>query len=301
MRTTLQRPTRRPPLAGSPVVFGLLVVLALAAVACSSTSATRTDADQPESSGHGRLVDVGGRRLYLECQGTGAPVVVFVAGLGDSGETAWQRVSGELARSTRACVYDRAGLGHSDPGPTPASYQRAVNDLHALLRAGHVPGPYLLVGHSLGGLLARMYADDHPAEVAGVVLVDATPVDWFPTVQRLLPAALRGPLAHNREGFDLNHGLASLTPLDRPGALGRRPLAVLWAPNQPPPGLPAATAQELGRRWEAEQARLGRLSAASRLQRVAGGGHYLQRDQPQLVIDAINQVLRAAHRAAAAR
>jgi pimeloyl-ACP methyl ester carboxylesterase len=299
MRTTLQRPTRRQPLVGFPVVFGLVVVLAVAAVACSSTSATRTDADQPESPGQGRLVDIGGRHLNLECQGIGTPVVVFVAGLGDSGQAAWRTVWGQVARSTRACTYDRAGLGRSDPGPTPASYQGAADDLRALLRAGHVPGPYLLVGHSLGGLLARLYAHGHPAEVAGVVLVDATPVGWFPTVQRLLPAALRGPLARNPEGFDLSQGLASLTPLNRPGALGRRPLVVLWAPNQPPPGLPAATAEELGRRWEAEQAWLGRLSAASRLQRVAAGGHYLQRDQPQLVIDEINQVLRAAQRAAA--
>jgi pimeloyl-ACP methyl ester carboxylesterase len=299
MRTTLQRPTRRQPLVRFPVVFGLVVVLALAAVACSSASATRVGRERPGPSGQGRLVDIGGRHLNLECQGTGTPVVVFVAGLGDSGEAAWRGVWGAVARSTRACIYDRAGLGRSDPGPTPASYQGAADDLRALLRAGHVPGPYLLVGHSLGGLLARLYAHGHPVEVAGVVLVDATPVDWFPTVQRLLPAALRGPLAHNPEGFDLSHGLASLTPLDRPGALGRRPLAVLWAPNQPPPGLPAATAEELGRRWEAEQARLGRLSAASRLQRVAAGGHYLQRDQPQLVIETIDQVLRAAQRAAA--
>jgi pimeloyl-ACP methyl ester carboxylesterase len=298
MRTTTRQQATRQPLARFLLLLGLVLALAFGAAACSSGSVTSTSQHQPGSPGQGRLVDIGGRRLYLDCRGTGAPVV-FLAGLGNSGETAWQRVSGELAQSTRAYAYDRAGLGRSDPGPTPASYQRAVDDLPALLRAGHVPGPYVLVGHSLGGLLARLYAHDHPAEVAGVVLVDATPVDWFPTVQRLLPAALRSPLAHNPEGFDLRHGLASLAPLDRPGALGRRPLAVLWAPNQPLPGLPAATTQALGRRWEAEQARLGRLSATSRLQQVAGGGHYLQRDQPQLVIDAINQVLRAAQRAAA--
>jgi pimeloyl-ACP methyl ester carboxylesterase len=299
MHTTLHRPTRRQPLVGFPVLLGLVLAFALGAAACSSASATRIGRAGPGSPGRGRLVDVGGRHLYLACQGTGTPTVVFMAGLGDSGEAAWRTVWGQVARSARACVYDRAGLGRSDPGPTPASYQRAVDDLHVLLRRGHVQGPYVLVGHSLGGLLARLYAHRHPAEVAGVVLVDGTPVDWFPTVQRLLPAALRGPLAHNPEGFDLSHGLASLTPLDRPGALGRRPLAVLWAPNQPPPGLPAATAEELGRRWEAEQARLGRLTAATRLQQVAAGGHYLQRDQPQLVIDAIDQVLRAAQRAAA--
>src|SRR6266581_7864382 len=143
MRATLQRPTRRQPLVWFPVVFGLVVVLALAAVACSSASATRTDADQPGSPGQGRLVDIGGRHLHLECQGTGTPPVVFVAGLGDSGEAAWRTVWGQVARSTRTCVYDRAGLGRSDPSPRATTYQGAVDDLHALLRRAHVSGPYL--------------------------------------------------------------------------------------------------------------------------------------------------------------
>jgi pimeloyl-ACP methyl ester carboxylesterase len=290
MRATLRRPTRRQPLVWFPVVFGLVVVLALAAVACSSASATRTDADQPGSTGQGRLVDIGGRHLYLECQGTGTPPVVFVAGLGDSGEAAWRTIWGQVARSARACVYDRAGLGRSDPSPNAATYQGAVDDLHALLRSAHIPGPYVLVGHSLGGLLVRLYAQDHPAAVAGLVLLDGTPVGWFPTVQRLLPAQLFSVLQHNPEGFDLDSGLASLSPLDTPGVLGHRPLAVLWAPNQSPPGLTASTQRELQRIWETEQARLGRLSSASRVQRVAGSGHYLQRDQPNLVVARIDDV-----------
>jgi pimeloyl-ACP methyl ester carboxylesterase len=287
MLTTPRRPTRRRPLVRFPVLLGLVLVFTPGAAACSAASTTRTGTDQSGSLGRGRLVDVGGRHLYLACQGTGTPVV-FVAGLGDRGETAWGAVWGQVARSTRACVYDRAGLGRSDPNPTAAIYQAATDDLRALLQRGRILGPYLLVGHSLGGLLARLYAHQHPAHVAAVVLVDATPVDWFPAVQRLLPAALLSPLAHNPEGFDLRHGLTSLTPLDRPGVLDRCPLVVIWAPNQPPPGLPASTARELAGRWEAEQAGLARLSSASRLQRVPGSGHYLQRDRPELVVAGID-------------
>jgi pimeloyl-ACP methyl ester carboxylesterase len=293
MRTTLQRPTWQ----RLPVLLELVLAVALGVAACSAASTTRTGTDPPGLSRQGRLVDIGGRHLYLECQGTAAPTVVFVAGLVDRGETAWRTVWGQVARNARACVYDRAGLGRSDPNPKTATYQAATDGLHTLLRRGRIPGPYVLVGHSLGGLLARLYAHQHPADVAGVVLVDATPVDWFPTVQRLLSAALLSPLTHNPEGFDLRHGLSSLTPLDRPGVLDCCPLAVMWAPNQPPPGLPASTSQELARSWEAEQARLARLSSASRLQRVLGSGHYLQRDRPKLVVAGIDDVLRTLRRA----
>jgi pimeloyl-ACP methyl ester carboxylesterase len=300
MGIPLQHPAWRKPHPRVLAALALALMMALGAAACSSAPATRTSPDQPGALAQGRLVDVGGRHLYLACQGTGTPPVVFLAGLGDRGEAAWGAVWSQVARSTRACVYDRAGLGRSDPNPKTATYQAATDDLHTLLRRGHIPGPYVLVGHSLGGLLARLYAHQHPADIAAVVLVDATPVDWFPTVQRLLPAALLSPLTHNPEGFDLRHGLSSLTPLDRPGALDRRPLAVIWAPSQPPPGLPASTTRQLAGRWEAEQTRLGRLSSASRLQRVPGSGHYLQRDRPKLVVAGIDDVLRRLQRAPAA-
>jgi pimeloyl-ACP methyl ester carboxylesterase len=296
MPTRPQRPSRGQSPPRLLAAFGLLLVLALGAGACSFDSPAASGTDQRKSPEQGRSVDIGGRRLFLECQGTGTPPVVFVAGLGDSGEAAWQMVWSAVARSTRACVYDRAGLGRSDPSPKAATYQGAADDLHGLLGRAHVQGPYVLVGHSLGGLLARLYTHDHPADVTGMVLLDATPVEWFPTVQRLLPTTLRGPLVHNREGFDLSHGLASLAPLDRPGVLDHRPLVVLWAPSQPPPGLPASTQHELARSWEAQQAQLGRLSAASRLQRVAASGHYLQRDQPKLVVAGIDDLLRALQR-----
>jgi pimeloyl-ACP methyl ester carboxylesterase len=287
--------TNRPrsgPGPGRPAVLALLLVMGLVTAACSSDPAAKTGQDESGSPGRGRLVDVGGRRLFLECQGTGTPVVVFVAGLGDSGETAWLTVWDQTARSTRACIYDRAGLGRSDPAPKAVTYQAAVDDLHALLHRARVPGPYLMVGHSLGGLLARRYTHDHPAEVAGVVLLNGTPVRWFQTLQRLLPGEFLAPLLRNPEGFDVGHGLAALAPLDAPGALGRRPLLVMWTANQPPPGLPTSTTQELEGVWKTEQARLERLSAASRMQRVATSGHYLQRDQPSLVIASINRVLR---------
>jgi pimeloyl-ACP methyl ester carboxylesterase len=292
MRTILRHPTRRRPPVRFPALLGLVLAVALGAAACSAPPTT-TGPDQPGSPGRGRLVDIGGRHLYLDCRGSGTPVVVFVAGLGDSGERAWRTVWERAARSTRACIYDRAGLGRSDPGPEAATYQSAADDLHALLRTANVPGPRVLVGHSLGGLLARLYAAHHPDEVAGVVLLDGTPVDWFPTLQGLLPDVLAAPLASNPEGFELADGLAALTPLDAPGTLGDRPLAVIWAPNQPPPGLSAPTARELGRVWDAGQARLERLSTASRLQRIAASGHYLQRDHPDLVIASIDEVLRA--------
>jgi pimeloyl-ACP methyl ester carboxylesterase len=116
-----------------------------------------------------RLPD--GRKLNFRCAGAGGPTVVFESGWGaDSGE--WVRILPILAPSRRACAYDRAGYGTSDPGPDPRDATAIVRDLHAGLRAARIRGPYVLVGHSAGGLYVRLFAAKYPKEVAGLVLVD---------------------------------------------------------------------------------------------------------------------------------
>ena len=125
----------------------------------------------------GVLVGVGGgRRLHLICRGSGAPAVIFEAsGLGTYRD--WERVLPEVARVTRACAYDRAGLGWSDAGPLPRDARRLGDDLAALIARAPIEGPLVLVGHSAGGLVVRLYAQEHPDLVKGLVLVDTAPAD----------------------------------------------------------------------------------------------------------------------------
>lgn len=124
----------------------------------------------------GNLFDVGGYRLHLDCRGDGRPAVIMEAAIWDFGLT-WGLVQPEVARFTHACVYDRAGLGWSDPSPRPRTAQVMVEELHALLNAAAVPGPYVLVGHSFAGMPVRLFAHTYPGEVAGLVLVDAAHED----------------------------------------------------------------------------------------------------------------------------
>ena len=118
------------------------------------------------------LVAIGGsRHLNLSCVGAGSPVVVFLQG-GEGSILNWRKVEKPIAAMTRACFYDRAGFGYSDPPSGPITAISETDDLHALLAKAHVPGPLILVGHSVGGFYATMYADRFPGEVAGLVLVD---------------------------------------------------------------------------------------------------------------------------------
>lgn len=161
MKTPLASAPRR--LRTALAGFGLIGALAVCSPALS--------ADPPHVAGSvvARLPD--GRKLNFRCAGAGGPTVVFESGWGaDSGE--WVRILPILAPSRRACAYDRAGYGTSDPGPDPRDATAIVRDLHAGLRAARIRGPYVLVGHSAGGLYVRLFAAKYPKEVAGLVLVD---------------------------------------------------------------------------------------------------------------------------------
>lgn len=144
----------------------------------------------------GEMIDIGGYRLHIYCEGQGSPTVIMEAGLGNPG-LAWTFVQPEVAKETRVCVYDRAGLGWSDPSPRERTAEVIINELHTLLDNADLESPYVLVGHSFGGLLMRLYAHMYPEDVIGLVLVDSyrfTQMEKYPQVigkgNALIPLSL---------------------------------------------------------------------------------------------------------------
>ncbi|HYO17932.1 MAG TPA: alpha/beta hydrolase, partial [Dermatophilaceae bacterium] len=154
------------------LIYPVIAMLALASVG----GAYQTVAEAADAKSYpmaGQLVDVGDHSLHLSCTGSGSPTVVLEAGGGEmSSNLGW--IAPAVARDTRVCVYDRAGRGWSEPADTPQDGTQIATDLHTLLQRGHVPGPYVLAGHSFGGLYVLNFAARYPTEVAGMVLVDST-------------------------------------------------------------------------------------------------------------------------------
>jgi pimeloyl-ACP methyl ester carboxylesterase len=289
----------------------------------------------------GRLVDVGGYRLHLACQGDGNPTVVMEAAIGETG-LLWSLVQPAVAQTTRACVYDRAGYGWSDPSPRPRTAEEMVQELHTLLGTAGIPRPYVLVGHSLGGLLVRLYAARYPQEVAGLVLVDAAHEQQYrraPKEIRELVPQFEEQMRQQLEGLKALIVSGSLDPAMLPippglpaaaadtfralvaagpkhvetliaeqqavqaihvelaaaiTSLGDLPLMVL-SHGQPMvmPGLPDAVNQANEQLWQELQAELAALSSRGRLVVAQDSGHYIQLERPQLVIDAIAEVVAA--------
>jgi pimeloyl-ACP methyl ester carboxylesterase len=145
--------------------------------------AIATEIDRRNYPPPGQLVDVGGYKLHLYCTGTGTPTVILDP-LFPGTVSNWAWVQPEIAKTTRVCAYDHAGLGWSDSGPEPRDEKQQARELHTLLTNAGVPGPYVLVGHSLGGLSVRMFADQYPSEVAGMVLIEATNPDTWKRLGR---------------------------------------------------------------------------------------------------------------------
>ncbi|MEU4295557.1 alpha/beta hydrolase [Kribbella sp. NPDC026596] len=154
------------------LLYPVMAMLALASIG-SGYETLREAADAKAYPMPGQLIDVGGHSLHLNCTGSGNPTVVLEPGGGEmSSNLGW--IAPAVARDTRVCVYDRAGRGCSEPADTAQDATQIATDLHTLLQRGHVPGPYVLAGHSFGGLYVRTFAARYPEEVAGLVLVDST-------------------------------------------------------------------------------------------------------------------------------
>jgi pimeloyl-ACP methyl ester carboxylesterase len=155
-------------------VLVVLMLLALGGVYQQVSESTA-----PAVAMRGQLVDVGPYRLHLECTGSGSPTVILQPGGGGSAAT-MGLIAPAVARDTRVCVYDRAGRGWSDDATSPPDGAQITTDLHTLLHRAHVPGPYVLAGHSFGGLYVRTYAAEYPQDVAGLVVIDSTAAHHTP-------------------------------------------------------------------------------------------------------------------------
>jgi pimeloyl-ACP methyl ester carboxylesterase len=171
------------------LVVGVALGLALLAVAGLAYQGIASAVDARRFPPPGKMVDVGGHRLHVYCTGEGSPTVIMEAGI-EGCSLVWCKVQGEVAKFTRVCSYDRAGMGWSDAGPMPRTGGQIVGELHALLENAGIPGPYVLIGHSFGGLVVRRFAGEFPQEVAGMVLVDSAHEHQF-----------AGPMSEEDKGF----------------------------------------------------------------------------------------------------
>jgi pimeloyl-ACP methyl ester carboxylesterase len=300
--------------------LGLLFVVGLLIAGCSpSTTSPSTSGNSSARStrSFARLVDIGGgRKMYLECRGSGSPTVVLVSGL-DSAADVWTSyqanpsltVFSEVSEFTRVCAYDRPGTpvgdnltpSRSDPVSQPTTTQDAVRDLHALLQAAGEPGPYILVGHSYGGLITRLYAGEYPNNVAGMVFVDAFAPEWQ------IAKAITGPSkdqltqypAIERIDFDASVAQArAAAPLPAcRGVVTRHPHQSHGTVHRVPGSerqVACLRSSRLGytndRAWNKSQDALARLVPNTQHIVITGSGHNIQIDHPQAVTDAIHEV-----------
>jgi pimeloyl-ACP methyl ester carboxylesterase len=270
------------------------------------------------------LVDVGGRNLHLQCTGSGAPTVLFESGLGE-GYYVWSRVQPEVAKTHRACSYDRAGIGFSDPSPTRRSVASLVDDLHLLLAKSGEKPPFILVGHSLGGLLVRRYAARFPDEVSALVLVDSAHEDGESITPPELAAAQAARRAQRAEQLRTWHatgkfeemGFASNVTGPLLAELRRRsataawwdarfaentlpdthertpitvPAVVITATRWPlPAGFPAAAwARYTAARLELQKELAARSPHGTQV--LVDGEHSVPTDHPEVVVEAVERV-----------
>ena len=306
------------------IAFGVVVFLVIALVAGALYQIIATRLDEGKYPPPGQIVDVEGRGLHLYCTGDGTPTVILESGL-DGGSLDWSLVQPEVAKFGRVCSYDRAGIAWSSSGGGHRNAGQITDELHKLLDTAHIAPPYVLVGHSIGGVYVQLFAARYPDEVAGVVLVDsshqdqltripgipafvpylykaAAPVGIARIVNELAAAppnltaetiAKRTSLYSHTHSVYANANEMAAIPdsmaelRDSPMQLGDKPLIVLSR------GLNDGSSAETEAVWRDLQSDLAKRSSNGKLFIAHKSGHYIQFFEAELVVDAIRQVIRA--------
>lgn len=283
----------------------------------------------------GEFVDIGGYKLHLNCMGEGSPTVIMDAGNNDFSVT-WAKVQPGISQFTKVCSYDRAGFGWSDSSPYPRTSSVMVNELHTLLANAELEPPFVLVGHSFGGVNMRLYAHQYPSETAGLVLLDSSHEEQDLRIEVLADAV---PEFVNQFQFLAqisSLGLLAMSPKDIPDrgltgealdqframlsttgyfetavsetasisdsfaevraanitSLGDIPLIVITRGlSDPIPGASDTDNQAYEEIWQTMQAELAALSTNSKQIIAQESDHYIQLRQPQLVVDAVQEIV----------
>jgi pimeloyl-ACP methyl ester carboxylesterase len=238
----------------------------------------------------GHLVDLGTHKLNIVCTGESdaRPVVILEAGGGGS-SAAWKDVQGALPPTIRACAYDRAGSGKSDPGPEPRTMDAEVADLHALLEKSSITGPIVFVGQSLGGILARLFFQKYPHSVAGMILLDPTDendIVFNTKVNRwIVVRELEGPLGDGARSVE------NIRQRD-PVPLGSCPLVVVGAGKRTqPPGISTELWLPMRSAKDSRVKELSKLSSNSKFVLDPISGHNIEHDDPKLVAELIQHLI----------
>ena len=270
----------------------------------------------------GEMVVVGGRQMHLHCQGQGSPAVILESGIPGT-SLGWASVIEDIASFATVCAYDRAGYGWSEAGPGPRTISNITGELRELLRTARLDPPYVLAGHSFGGLVVQLYASRFPDEVAGMVLVDSAHSDLARRsghLERMGGVAFRlkllAPLGIARLIIDPPAG----SPESRPSSVRQmekevlattrsfRTMASEMAGLRESLNQAAVDRTRLGRKplivltegerrmefWHAMQKQFTELSDSSEWQVVNGAGHFIHQDKPDIVVDAIRRVVESA-------
>jgi pimeloyl-ACP methyl ester carboxylesterase len=303
----------------------LLVLLSSAAPVQSESASPSASSDAPVYSQPrppGTLVDIGGRNLHVQCKGTAqGPTVIFEAGLSQyTANSTYGKAQDLIASFAHVCIYDRAGFGWSDPVAGPRTHFDMVTDLHKLVEKMELKLPLVLAGHSMGGLIARLYAKTYPGEVAGMILIEASPESYIygpgtSDERKAIVAKIDAGLTNAKEGMPVvpmpaatpydvqmaftpsilrtvkqEYEAIDLVPerfrmADGYGNFGEKPLIIIRR------GKTASPPSDQDEQWRKVQESMASLSTNSSLIVAEKSGHVVPYDEPAVVADAVKEVL----------